>query len=118
MQVAAQPGVAPSRGVTWTLPTSTYFIQRKQTAESRDFGDMERVWAQQFAVDWGRVVAKERFVAMVGRSDKALLARDAEQLQRGALQLSWSCEGRLHAAWVSCSCCPSLCDVLLCAAAK
>lgn len=83
-QVSARPGVGAKKGVAWTLPTSAYFIQRKHTADSRDFGDMARVWAQQFEVDWQRVVAKERFVAMVGRSDRALLARDADQLQRGA----------------------------------
>jgi hypothetical protein len=68
----------------WTLTSSTYFNRRKSEAESRDFGDMAPVYLQQFDVDWERVVVKERFVAMVGRSDKRLLATNREELQRGA----------------------------------
>ena len=74
------------KAVAWTLTTSPYFVRRKREAESHDFGDMEAtIYAQQFDTDWARVASKERFVVMIGRSDKDLLATDRVELQRGAL---------------------------------
>jgi hypothetical protein len=86
VQAGPLTGAAVQRkAVAWTLTTSTYFMRRKKEAESRDFGDMENIFRQQFDVDWSRVACKERFVAMIGRSDKALLATDREALQAGVL---------------------------------
>lgn len=88
MQAAARSGAAVQRkAVAWTLTTSAYFQRRKKEAESRDFGDMEAIYLQKFDTDWARVAGKERFVAMVGRSDKELLATDRVELQRGAAPL-------------------------------
>jgi hypothetical protein len=75
---------AQRKGVAWTLPTAPYFAQRKRDAESRDFGDQQHIYAQQFHLDWSRVAGKARFVGMISRSDRKALAADQEQLQRGA----------------------------------
>jgi hypothetical protein len=87
VQEGPQSGLAVQRkAVTWTLTTSAYFKRRKNEAESRDFGDMQNIYRQQFDVDWARVACKERFMAMIARSDRTLLATDREALQKGTLQ--------------------------------
>lgn len=46
---------------------------------------MDAVLSQQFSADWARVAMKQRFVALIGRSDKDRLAGDSLELQAGAL---------------------------------
>ena len=48
-------------------------------------GDMDGILSQQFSADWARVAMKQRFVALIGRSDKVRMAGDSEELQAGAI---------------------------------
>ena len=91
-----RPRGAPKATKPWLLTSSDLFRMRTLEADSHDYGDMPAFYAQQFDVDWARVAAKERFVAMVGRSDRALLARDSAELQRGAPPLQIACLVSVH----------------------
>lgn len=48
-------------------------------------GDMDGILSQQFSADWARVAMKQRFVALIGRSDKDRMAGASDELQAGAL---------------------------------
>lgn len=48
---------------------------------------MDGILSQQFSADWARVAMKQRFVALIGRSDKDRLAGDSAELQAGVANL-------------------------------
>lgn len=47
---------------------------------------MDGILSQQFSADWARVAMKQRFVALIGRSDKDRMAGDSDELQAGVKQ--------------------------------
>ncbi|KAG2491392.1 hypothetical protein HYH03_010183 [Edaphochlamys debaryana] len=55
----------------WSLDQSIFALRKKET-ESRDLFDSDKVRSAQLALDWQRVVAKERFRRVVSRGDSGV----------------------------------------------
>jgi hypothetical protein len=107
---AATAGSTP-RG-RLTRARCTFFSRRKAECEARDYGDGRDEYTRQFDVDWGHVVAKQPFVRLISSSDRAALASDKQELERGVFHDVLLCSAYRR-------CCPhsvSWCSVGLCPA--
>jgi hypothetical protein len=60
-----------------------FFSKRKQETESRDLADGFATFAQQFESCWSRIIAKPRFVRMIGSTDRMSVTGDKPEVECG-----------------------------------